>query len=125
MTLLELLMVALPALAPWVREHPRMVDRIALAAMVHGVPQPVLAAVCVVESGLGSARVPHRVCGVMNADNEHQPEAAAHALARWHRVCGTWRGAMALFHHGRGCQPGPDGYSIRAARLAARIGGER
>lgn len=76
------------------------------AALEHGVPENILRAVCLVESGLNPR---HALCGVHRPHStvylpaREQPGAAAHALARWRRVCGSWHGALTLFHTGRGC----------------------
>lgn len=103
---------------------------IALAAQLHGVPYPVLRAVCSEESGL-SVTAP-ALCGVHSRRGgyvplDRQPDAAAHALARWRRVCGSWAGAAQFFHTGScrlvpcaGHRHGPV-YGLAVMRRARRV----
>lgn len=98
------------------------------AAQQHGVPAVLLRAVCLAESGLR----PRALCGVHVPHSreylpvDRQADAAAHALARWYRMCGTWRGALTFFHTGVSCthvctrHAHPRQYADEVFRVAGR-----
>jgi hypothetical protein len=119
---LHALLVALPLLAARLSARPKDVASLGKAAAVHNVPPALLVSVCLHESTLSGRGA---WCGALGVPGgASQPYAAGHALARWRRRCGSWRGAVALYRHGRGCRDtdGADGYPSRVLGFAARLG---
>lgn len=101
MTFVDALRYAMPIIAATASD-----DTIALvneAAREHDVPVEVLVSVCTAESSLGRG---HYLCGMPPrwSTPRRQADGAAHALARWHRVCRTWERAAQFYHTGS-CEP--------------------
>jgi hypothetical protein len=122
--LLAALALAFPYSAPLFRLD--TVSSLTTAAEAHGVPAPILAAVCFAESRINTdarsvslcgTRVAHRyINGALSAD------IAARSLARRHAECGTWPRALVAYRWGLGCgAPDANGYAGRVLRMAQRI----
>lgn len=98
MTFVEALRLAMPVIAATASGND--LSLISEAARDHEVPVEVLASVCTAESSMGRGRY---LCGMPPrwSTPRDQANGAAHALARWHRVCRTWERAAQFFHTGR------------------------
>lgn len=97
MTFVEALRLAMPMIAATASDG--SLSLISEAARDHEVPVEVLASVCTVESSMGRGRY---LCGMPRrwSTPRAQADGAAHALARWHRVCRTWERAAQFYHTG-------------------------
>lgn len=112
---------AFPRLAPHFAEHPDVVGEIHHAALEAGLEPALLAAVCVQESGAGSSRRAHRLCGVLRVERERQARAAAAILSRCWRACRSWPGALRMFNSGACDREATPGYAASVLRLRQRI----
>lgn len=112
---------ALPRLAPHFDEHPEVTSEIHDAALEAGLQPSLLAAVCVQESGAGSSRRAHRLCGVLRVERERQARAAAAILARCWRACRSWPGALRMFNSGACDREVMPGYAASVMRLWQRV----
>lgn len=119
--LLEALLMLYPSMSGWVSGHPETPAAVVAAAERHGVPTSVLMSVCFAESRLGADRRTPLTCGVYRVPQARQPDAAAHALARWRARCRSWRGALRMFYGGGCGGPDPHGYARRVLALASRL----
>ena len=97
------------------------------AALAHGVPRALLAAVCFVESRLGTSPRYASLCGVRVRhvyvrDDVMSAHLAALSLARRHAECSSWPHALAAYRYGTGCGAvDRTGYVRRTLALQARI----
>ena len=107
---------------------------VADAATTHGVPVTLLAAVCWVESRLGTAPLYASLCGVrLNhryvRDDAQSADIAGRSLAGLLRRCTTPRAALAAYNRdGRCDDPRGRGYAsavIETARRLDRVRGAR
>lgn len=118
------LLLLYPSLRGHFAAHPEIPVAIETAAQVHGVPTELLLTLCFFESGAGSSRRAHALCGVGgNTSRERQPDRAAQILAQGYRLCRSWGGAVMLFRWGRCGGEDATSYRPRALALAATLGG--
>jgi len=122
--ILAALLLLYPSLQGHFRAHPEIPVAIETAARVHGVPPELLLTLCFFESGAGSSRRAHALCGVGgNTPRDRQPDRAAEILAQGHNLCRSWGGAVMLFRWGRCGGEDATAYRPRALALAAQLGG--
>lgn len=111
--------------------HPDRLDAARRAASAHDVPLAALIAVGVVEESLGGLKDsaspsvwPHA------GSTDEQAEAAAHAIARWTRRCGSLAGGLQFYHrnscrvvrcHARSHRHGRAPYASLVLHLASRL----
>lgn len=106
------------------RERARILHR---AATAHGVRVELLAAVCWVESRVGTAPVYASLCGVRLGhvyvrDDARSADVAARTLAGSVRRCGSERDALAAYRVGGTCaDPRGDDYALDVLATARSI----
>lgn len=124
--LVALLALAFPASSALLRLD--AADAITRAATAHHVPPRVLAAVCFLESRVGTAPRYASLCGVRIGHRYIRSDAlsadrAAYSLRRRRAECGTWLRALAYYRTGRGCaSTDPTRYAPRVLHVARRLG---
>jgi hypothetical protein len=106
---------------------PHTVSYVYDAATDVGVPPELVAALCTLESRMGTDPRAVSLCGTrVRGRYEPDPESsawlAASSLGHWWATCRTWPRAIVAWRYGRGCAaPDPFGYAARALALAARL----
>ena len=123
--LVAALALAWPDLAPMLRLD--VAASVTNAATTHGVPVPMLAAVCFAESRMGTVARYASLCGTRvhhaYVNGALSADIAARSLRRRRAECGSWPRALAAYRWGRGCSStDPTGYARRVLRVARRLG---
>ncbi len=123
--LMALLTLAFPSAAPSLRME--VVTLLTRAADESDVPAPLLAAVCWIESRLGTAPRAASLCGMrlhhaFVRDDARSAELAARTLAHRRAECGSWSRALVAFRSGHGCAArDTTGYARRVLAVAQRL----
>lgn len=125
------IVIAIAFILRILRAHPDRLEAARIASVTHGVPLRILLSVSMVERRVGEDPTtdgvvvawPHR------GPLREQADRAAHAIARWHRRCGTWLRALNFYHNHfcsvRTCPPShhhhrPYGELVMALSLGLR-----